>query len=50
MPSLKDFKNSEKLSIVSFISSFFKNYFLTKINYQILLAKIKLEENFYKIF
>ena len=35
---LKDFNNSQKLTIIIFISSFYQNYFSQKEYYQILMA------------
>lgn len=44
--NIKNFYKSLIFSIINFLSSFNKNYFLKKFNYQILLAKIKLNQNF----
>lgn len=44
MPDLKSFKNSHGLSIISFVSRFKWNHFFKKVDYQIQLAKIGLQQ------
>ena len=41
MPDFEKLNNNEKLSIMSFVSSFSKDHFSKKISYQILLTKIR---------
>lgn len=40
VPGLKSFNNCQKFPIISFISSFYQNYFPRKKNYQIPLVQV----------
>ena len=42
-PGFEDFNNGQELSIVSFVSSFSKDYLPRKIGYRMLLTKIRFQ-------